>query len=95
MFDFYLFIYQNTHMRRIIIFLFFFPSFSHKRGLFFFIMSYSTLFRSEEMSLIQLYIPAEVSHSCLAELGEIGKVQFRDVSLSIPPLPPSQKGGGG
>ncbi|KAI8876064.1 V0/A0 complex, 116-kDa subunit of ATPase [Backusella circina FSU 941] len=46
-------------------------------------MSYSTLFRSEEMSLIQLYIPAEVSHSCLAELGELGKVQFRDLNPDV------------
>jgi V-type H+-transporting ATPase subunit a len=39
----------------------------------------STLFRSEEMSLVQLFIPAEVAHTCVAELGELGKVQFRDV----------------
>lgn len=43
-------------------------------------MAQSTLFRSEEMSLIQLYIPAEVAQPCVAELGELGKVQFRDVS---------------
>jgi V-type H+-transporting ATPase subunit a len=42
-------------------------------------MAPSTLFRSEEMSLIQLYIPAEVAQPCVAELGELGKVQFRDV----------------
>lgn len=41
--------------------------------------SHTTLFRSEEMSLIQLFIPAEVAHTCIAELGELGKVQFRDV----------------
>jgi V-type H+-transporting ATPase subunit a len=40
---------------------------------------HTTLFRSEEMSLIQLFIPAEVAHTCIAELGELGKVQFRDV----------------
>ena len=45
-------------------------------------MAPSTLFRSEEMSLIQLYIPAEVAQPCVAELGELGKVQFRDVSQS-------------
>lgn len=44
-------------------------------------MAPSTLFRSEEMSLIQLYIPVEVAQPCVAELGEIGKVQFRDVSF--------------
>lgn len=46
-------------------------------------MAPSTLFRSEEMSLIQLYIPAEVAQPCVAELGELGKVQFRDVSFSF------------
>lgn len=46
-------------------------------------MAPSSLFRSEEMSLIQLYIPAEVAQPCVAELGELGKVQFRDVKHSI------------
>jgi V-type H+-transporting ATPase subunit a len=45
-------------------------------------MTQSSLFRSEEMSLIQLYIPAEVAQPCVAELGELGKVQFRDVNIS-------------
>lgn len=43
-------------------------------------MAQSTLFRSEVMSLIQLYIPSEVAQHCVSELGELGKVQFRDVS---------------
>jgi len=42
-------------------------------------MSESTFFRSEEMSLIQLYIPAEVAQPTVSELGELGLVQFRDV----------------
>lgn len=42
-------------------------------------MTESTLFRSEEMSLIQLYISAEVAQPTVAELGELGLVQFRDV----------------
>jgi len=46
-------------------------------------MSHSTLFRSEEMSLIQLYIPAEVAQQTIAELGELGLIQFRDVSVSL------------
>lgn len=45
-------------------------------------MAPASLFRSEEMSLIQLYIPAEVAQPCVAELGELGKVQFRDVRVS-------------
>jgi V-type H+-transporting ATPase subunit a len=43
-----------------------------------------SLFRSEEMSLVQLYIPAEAAHASVAELGELGLVQFRDVSLAFP-----------
>ncbi|CAO3618883.1 unnamed protein product [Mucor hiemalis] len=43
-------------------------------------MAPSTLFRSEEMSLVQLYIPIEVAQPCVAELGELGKVQFRDLN---------------
>lgn len=44
-------------------------------------MNESTFFRSEEMSLIQLYIPAEVAQPTVAELGELGLVQFRDVGV--------------
>lgn len=42
-------------------------------------MTESTFFRSEEMSLIQLYIPAEVAQPTVSELGELGLVHFRDV----------------
>ncbi|KAI8376335.1 V-type ATPase, V0 complex, 116kDa subunit family [Radiomyces spectabilis] len=35
------------------------------------------------MSLIQLYIPAEVAQPCVAELGELGKVQFRDLNPDV------------
>lgn len=45
-------------------------------------MAESTFFRSEEMSLIQLYIPAEVAQPTVSELGELGLVQFRDVRQS-------------
>ncbi|KAF9586649.1 H(+)-transporting V0 sector ATPase subunit a [Lunasporangiospora selenospora] len=46
-------------------------------------MSESTLFRSEEMSLIQLYIPAEVAQQTVSELGELGLVQFRDLNPDV------------
>jgi hypothetical protein len=39
-----------------------------------------SLFRSATMSLIQLFIPAEVAHATVSELGELGNVQFKDVS---------------
>jgi V-type H+-transporting ATPase subunit a len=32
------------------------------------------------MSLVQLFVPAEVAHDTVAELGEQGNVEFKDVS---------------
>ncbi|KAK9727680.1 H(+)-transporting V0 sector ATPase subunit a [Basidiobolus ranarum] len=40
----------------------------------------STLFRSEDMSLVQLFIPAEVAQSTVSRLGELGAIQFRDLN---------------
>lgn len=37
------------------------------------------LFRSEEMTLAQLFLQSEAAYCCVSELGEIGMVQFRDV----------------
>jgi V-type H+-transporting ATPase subunit a len=31
------------------------------------------------MSLVQLYIPTEVAHDTISELGEMGNFQFKDV----------------
>lgn len=39
-----------------------------------------SIFRSEEMSLCQLFIQPEAAFHSVAELGEIGIAQFRDVS---------------
>lgn len=39
-----------------------------------------SLLRSEEMSLCQLFLQSEAAYLCVAELGELGLVQFRDVS---------------
>jgi V-type H+-transporting ATPase subunit a len=42
------------------------------------------------MSLIQLYVPTEVAHDTVAELGELGDVQFKDVGdTSVMLLKPS------
>ncbi|KAF0343290.1 ATPase subunit [Gigaspora margarita] len=46
-------------------------------------MPYSSLFRSEEMSLIQLYIPQETAQPTVAELGELGLIQFRDLNPDV------------
>lgn len=35
------------------------------------------------MSFVQFFVPAEVAHDTIAELGELGNVQFKDVSNRI------------
>jgi len=39
-----------------------------------------SLMRSEQMVLCQLFLQSESAYSCVSELGELGLVQFRDVS---------------
>lgn len=40
-----------------------------------------SMYRSEEMCLAQLFLQTEAAYACVAELGELGLVQFRDVSI--------------
>ncbi|KAG7453083.1 V0/A0 complex, 116-kDa subunit of ATPase [Guyanagaster necrorhizus] len=47
---------------------------------------YPSLFRSEQMSLMQLFVPTEVAHDTVAELGELGNVQFKDLNPSVNPF---------
>ncbi|PIO66085.1 hypothetical protein TELCIR_12219 [Teladorsagia circumcincta] len=36
------------------------------------------IYRSEQMTLAQLFLQSEAAYQCVAELGELGLVQFRD-----------------
>ena len=38
------------------------------------------LWRSEEMQLVQLMIPAESAHDTIAALGDVGLLQFKDLN---------------
>lgn len=39
-----------------------------------------TLFRSQEMQLVQLFVQIEAAHDTVDELGKLGLIEFRDVS---------------
>lgn len=39
------------------------------------------IYRSEQMCLAQLFLQSEAAYQCVAELGELGLVQFRDVYI--------------
>lgn len=38
-----------------------------------------SIFRSEEVTLAQLFLQSEAAYATVRELGELGRVQFRDV----------------
>lgn len=40
-----------------------------------------SMFRSEEMALCQMFVQPEAAYSSVSDLGELGLVQFRDVSF--------------
>ncbi|XP_065211515.1 V-type proton ATPase 116 kDa subunit a 1-like isoform X2 [Planococcus citri] len=42
-----------------------------------------SLFRSEEMTLCQLFLQSEAAYACVSELGELGLVQFVDLNPDV------------
>ncbi|XP_053512585.1 V-type proton ATPase 116 kDa subunit a 4 isoform X5 [Artibeus jamaicensis] len=43
----------------------------------------ASVFRSEDMCLSQLFLQAEAAYCCVAELGELGLVQFKDLNVNV------------
>lgn len=50
-----------------------------------------SMFRSEEVCLVQLFLQSGSAYNCVSELGELGLVEFRDVKTfkSLLFLPPA------
>ncbi|CAH0381402.1 unnamed protein product [Bemisia tabaci] len=42
-----------------------------------------SLFRSEEMTLCQMFLQSEAAYACVSELGELGLIQFRDLNPDV------------
>jgi len=42
-----------------------------------------SLLRSEDMSLLHFYIPSEIGHLTVRKLGQLGVIQFNDVSIFV------------
>lgn len=42
-----------------------------------------SLWRSEPMQLVQLFVQIEAAHATVEELGQLGLIQFRDVRIEL------------
>ncbi|XP_032496595.1 V-type proton ATPase 116 kDa subunit a isoform X4 [Phocoena sinus] len=42
-----------------------------------------SMFRSEEVALVQLFLPTAAAYACVSQLGELGLVEFRDLNASV------------
>ncbi|KAH8813650.1 H+-ATPase subunit [Flagelloscypha sp. PMI_526] len=46
----------------------------------------SNVLRSEDMSLVQMFVSTEAAHDMVYELGQLGLVQFRDLNPTVNPF---------
>ncbi|KAK2100018.1 T Cell Immune Regulator 1, ATPase H+ Transporting V0 Subunit A3 [Saguinus oedipus] len=42
-----------------------------------------SMFRSEEVALVQLFLPTAAAYTCVSRLGELSLVEFRDLNASV------------
>ena len=47
------------------------------------VISMGSLYRSRHMTYCQMVVPPEAVYNCVVALGEMGKVQFKDVRKSL------------
>ena len=66
-----------------------YPSLFRKLNFITSLPSVTSLPGSEAMSLVQFFVPTEVAHDTVAELGELGNVEFKDVRSPFTPPTPS------
>ncbi|GAA5830204.1 hypothetical protein JCM11251_001267 [Rhodosporidiobolus azoricus] len=50
------------------------------------VSQYPSLLRSEHMSLVQLFCPVDVAHATVEALGELERIQFKDLNPDINPF---------
>ncbi|SCV69120.1 BQ2448_2140 [Microbotryum intermedium] len=50
------------------------------------VSQYPSLLRSEQMSLVQLYVPIDVAHRTVEELAQLERVQFKDLNPDVNPF---------
>eukprot|EP00731_Ephydatia_muelleri_P033232 Em0026g52a len=47
------------------------------------LLEMGSIFRSEEMTLAQLFLQSDSAYACIRELGELGKIQFKDLNPTV------------
>ncbi|GAA6037174.1 hypothetical protein JCM8097_008771 [Rhodosporidiobolus ruineniae] len=50
------------------------------------VSEYPSLLRSEQMSLVQLFCPVDVAHATVEQLGDLERIQFKDLNPDVNPF---------